>query len=178
MAQQFQLPQFIETEDKIVGPFTIKQFIFMSAAFGMAAVLFFVLNTFIWLILAIPLCILGVAFAFVHVNGQPFAKVLTSAFKYYWSPQMYVWQNEPMHISRDKAAAPAEDGAGEYQSGMSLEKVVAGMALKTAWQEVQTGSLSAPALEAKKSFAQLRDRYEVFKKISGERKAAKRIDYR
>jgi hypothetical protein len=91
---------------------------------------------------------------------------------------MYIWQNEPMRIPRDKAAAPAEDGAGEDQSGMSLEKVVAGMALKTAWQEVQTGSQSAPALEAKKSFAQLRDRYEVFKKISGERKAARRIDYR
>ena|SRR3989344_3357616 len=177
MAQQFQLPQFIETEDKIVGPFTIKQFIFMSGAFGAAAVLYFVLNTFIWLLLAIPLCILGVAFAFVHVNGQPFAKVLGAAFKYYWAPQMYIWQNEPMHLRKDKAAAPAEDG-GEDQSGMSLEKVVAGMALKTAWQEVQTGSQSAPALEAKKSFAQLRDRYEVFKKISGERKAAKRIDYR
>jgi hypothetical protein len=178
MAQQFQLPQFIETEDKIVGPLTIKQFIFMSGAFGAAAVLYFVLNTFIWLLIALPLCALGVAFAFVHVNGQPFAKVLASAFKYYWSPQMYIWQNEPMRLKYDKAAAPAEDAASTDQSNMSLEKVVAGMALKTAWQEVQTGSQSAPAIEAKKSFAQLRDRYEVFKKMSGERHAAKRVDYR
>ena len=32
---QFQVPQFIEIEDKIIGPFTVKQFIYLVGGAGM-----------------------------------------------------------------------------------------------------------------------------------------------
>ena len=40
---RFQLPQFIETETKLVGPFTLKQFIYLAggASVAIAAVTFF-----------------------------------------------------------------------------------------------------------------------------------------
>jgi len=28
---QFNVPQFIETEDKLIGPFTLKQFLYLAA---------------------------------------------------------------------------------------------------------------------------------------------------
>ncbi|TSC61742.1 MAG: SsrA-binding protein, partial [Parcubacteria group bacterium Athens0416_74] len=31
---QFQVPQFIEVEDKIVGPLTFKQFVFIAGGLG------------------------------------------------------------------------------------------------------------------------------------------------
>jgi len=48
---QFQVPQFIEVEDKIIGPLTFKQFVFVGGGFGMAYVLWRVLP----ILLAAPL---------------------------------------------------------------------------------------------------------------------------
>ena len=55
--------------------------------------------------------------------------------------------------------------------------MVRGLALKNAWRYIQTGSQTkeepAPAAPTKS-----RERYQIFRKTSGERKAAKRVDYR
>ena len=70
--QQFTVPQFIDVEDKILGPITIRQFlillvgcivIFISYRYGD-------LGTFV-LVLAV-VGILSLLFAFVKVNGQTF----------------------------------------------------------------------------------------------------------
>jgi hypothetical protein len=169
---QFQIPQFIETEDKIVGPFSLKQFIYMVSCGGTAVLLYFVLNPFIWFIIGMPLFALGVAFAFVKINGQPFSHIVTSAARYYWRPQIYVWQ--PHHPTMQKRESLSSSPA----ASVSLEKIVSGIALKSAWQQVQTGSKTGPAEAAKRSFEQMRERYEVFHRITGERHAAKRVDYR
>ena len=49
---QFQVPQFIETEDKIVGPLTLKQFGYIGGAATVVGLLFLVLNFFLWLLIA------------------------------------------------------------------------------------------------------------------------------
>jgi hypothetical protein len=33
---QFQVPQFLDVEDKIIGPFTIKQFLYLAGGAGFA----------------------------------------------------------------------------------------------------------------------------------------------
>jgi len=72
--QQFTVPQFIDVEDKILGPITIRQFlillvgcivIFISYRYGD-------LGTFV-LVLAV-VGILSLLFAFVKVNGQTFQR--------------------------------------------------------------------------------------------------------
>jgi hypothetical protein len=52
---QFQVPQFIETEDKIIGPLTLKQFFYVAAAALVSFSLFFVLATWLWLLITIIL---------------------------------------------------------------------------------------------------------------------------
>ena len=47
---QFQVPQFIETEDKIVGPLTLRQFLYIGAAGLLSFLLFFVLKIWFWFI--------------------------------------------------------------------------------------------------------------------------------
>ncbi len=37
---EYQVPQFIEVEDKIIGPLTLKQFIYVAGASGLAVVSF------------------------------------------------------------------------------------------------------------------------------------------
>ncbi len=168
---QFQLPQFIETEDKIVGPFSIKQFAYLCAVGGVVALLYFILTPIVWLIIAIPLVGIAFAFAFIKVNGQSLPRIAFAAFKFYWNPQTYVWQKNHPQAPKPQATEPSH-------GGFSLERVVAGMALKRAWQNIQTGTPSSPTEAAKRNFSHIRDHYEVFNKNSGERSAARRVDYR
>ena len=41
VCMRFEVPQFIEIEDKIFGPFTWKQFVYLGGGIGLAAVIFF-----------------------------------------------------------------------------------------------------------------------------------------
>ena len=62
---EYQVPQFIEVEDKIFGPFTLKQFIYVAGGVGLCAIL--VLYTpwlFLGIILALPVAALTMALAF------------------------------------------------------------------------------------------------------------------
>ena len=91
---QFQVPQFIEVEDKIFGPLTFKQFIYIAGGAGACYLLWRVLPLF----LAAPL-ILGVgglaaALAFFQFNGRPFIVALENGFFYFIKTKLYLWNNE------------------------------------------------------------------------------------
>lgn len=96
---RFQVPQFIEFEDKIFGPFTLKQFIYLAGAAGMAAVFFSILPTFIAIILSLPVLVFGAALAFYRVNNRPFIAMVEAFFKYMVSKRLYIWHKEPKKIS-------------------------------------------------------------------------------
>ena len=165
---QFQVPQFIETEDKIVGPFTLRQFIYLVLGGLICAGLFFLVQLLIWIMIAMIIMGISGTLAFGKVNGQPMTKVLFSSLTYYWKPQVYVWQPNKSNTSREEAAE---------QSGFSLQNIVAGAALKGTFRELQTGSKSAFD-KGKFSMHQMEERYEILHRLSGEQRAARRIDYR
>lgn len=91
---QFQVPQFIEIEDKIFGPLTFKQFIYVAGGAGACYLLWRVLP----LLLSAPL-ILGVgglaaALAFMKLNGRPFILAMENGFFYLIKTKLYLWNNE------------------------------------------------------------------------------------
>lgn len=166
---QFQVPQFIETEDRIVGPLSLVQFLYLAAGAGVCFGLFFLVTFWVWIIFLVLFGGLTVSMAFVKVEGRPFPHVLAAALRYFWSPQQYAWQ-------RPTAAAPAKSETYSREGSSSVEKIVRGLALKSAWRTVQTGS-KAPDIELpapKKGV----ERYEIFRGITGENRAARRVDYR
>ena len=168
---QFQVPQFIEVEDKIVGPLTIKQFGYVAGAAGLSFLLFFTVATWLWFILSIVLFGAAVGLAFVKINGQPLIRIGLSAFSFYWQPQTYVWQPEHPELPKTGLALQA------FAEGISLERIVSGLSLRNAWQSIQTGTKTL-AEQGHREFKRAKDRYEIIQKISGERRAAKRVDYR
>ncbi len=89
---RFQVPQFIDVEDKIFGPFTLKQFIYLAGggAVAVAAVTF--LGLFFGLLLSSPIIILALALAFYKVNNRPFIETLEAAFKYSTGNKLYIWK--------------------------------------------------------------------------------------
>lgn len=99
--QQFTVPQFIDVEDKILGPITIRQFlillvgcivIFISYRYGD-------LGTFV-LVLAV-VGILSLLFAFVKVNGQTFHYFLLNILQTTRKPSLRTWHKSYMNKELD-----------------------------------------------------------------------------
>lgn len=102
---QYQVPQFIEVEDKIFGPLTARQFIYLAGGAGVALAAFSVLPFYIAIPVAMPIVGLGIALAFYSVNGRPFIDTLEHAFNYVVRGKLYLWSNErPKEVA--KRAAP------------------------------------------------------------------------
>ncbi len=100
---QFQVPQFIETEPKIVGPLTLKQFGYIGVAGLLSFFLFFSLRLEIWLIITIILGLIACAFAFLKYNGRPFEILFVNAALYIWRPKLYLWQRKDAVASMPEA---------------------------------------------------------------------------
>jgi len=91
---QFQVPQFIEVEDKIFGPLTFKQFIYVAGGAGSAYLLWRVLPIYLAAPLVLGVGGLAAALAFMQWNGRPFILALESAFYYFTHSKLYLWNNE------------------------------------------------------------------------------------
>ncbi len=89
---QFQVPQFIDVEDKIIGPLSFKQFAYVLAAGGSAFICVRVLPLWIGLPLMLPIVAFFLALAFYKVNGRPFVLALESGIGFYLKNRLYVWQ--------------------------------------------------------------------------------------
>lgn len=171
---QFQVPQFIQTEDKVVGPLTLRQFAYVGAAGALCGLLYFILQPWLWVIITILLLGIAIAIGFVKIEGRPLQKIILAAFYFYWKPQTFVWQPEHPPV-RAKQATPTKT----KQAKSRLQAIAEGMALHKSWAAVQTG---AP-LERKTSDRQfiekkVSQRYQIFKRPTGDRAAARRVDYR
>lgn len=108
---RFQVPQFIDVEDKIFGPLTFKQFIYVAGAIGLCVVFFTFLNKFIALLLSVPVVAFGVALAFYKMNDRPFIQVVENFFHYSLSSKLYLWQKAPPSLKNSgvpKEKEPAE----------------------------------------------------------------------
>ncbi len=168
---QFQVPQFIETEDKIVGPLSLRQFIYIAVAAALCFVLFFAVKTWLWFLLTVFLAATSFSLAFLKINGQPLVKVVMAGARFLWKPQTFVWQPERKSVRKETELQPEKPV-------FSLQDIMAGMALRSTWQRLQTGSRRSPAEEVKPITQKIKERYQIFEKITGERQAARRVDYR
>jgi hypothetical protein len=90
---EYQVPQFIEVEDKIFGPLTLKQFIYVAGGAGLCAVLVLYLH-FIGVVLAIPVAAFAGALAFYKINNKSFVEILEAGFNYYIGSRLYLWKKD------------------------------------------------------------------------------------
>jgi hypothetical protein len=104
---RYQVPQFIEIEDKIIGPLTIKQFVYLAGGAGMSFIAYRLLP----LLLALPviavIIVLSLALAFYKVNNRNFIDLMESIFFFYTRDRLYIWKKEPRKIEQQKVVASA-----------------------------------------------------------------------
>lgn len=128
---EYQVPQFIEVEDKIVGPLTLKQFIYIAGAAGLCIVFLVYVQIIIAFVLSALVVAFAVALAFYKVNGKPFIEILEAGFNYYTSAKLFLWKHKDMGASERSAAVEAAETAARVPLG--TPKLTRGRLSELAW---------------------------------------------
>ncbi|MFA6397993.1 MAG: PrgI family protein [Candidatus Paceibacterota bacterium] len=89
---QFQVPQFIDIEDKIFGPFTFKQFVYIGGGAGICFVVYKLLPLLPAILIIVPVAALAASLAFYKINGKPFIFILQAYIKYFFQNKLYIWK--------------------------------------------------------------------------------------
>jgi|ERR1035437_1251280 hypothetical protein len=95
---RFQVPQYIEVEDKLFGSLTFKQFVYLAGAGGVTVAAFSFLPKIIAFFVAAPVMVLGLALAFYKVNNRPFILILESFVKYFFKEKLYIWRKDDKKV--------------------------------------------------------------------------------
>lgn len=118
---QFQVPQFLEVEDKLFGFLTLKQFLFVfgGAGMGYLAYTYFPpwLSSFV-IVIIVPF---SLALAFVKVNTKPFIFFVEAFLRYLFSSRLYIWK-KILKLPRRDGEEKHRD-AGVYVPPLSEHKL-------------------------------------------------------
>jgi hypothetical protein len=98
---QFEVPQFIEIEDKIFGPLTWRQFLYVGGGVGIAAVLFLAAPFFVFVLIGLPIGLLALALAFYPINNRPFSYFLEAMYNYFMNQRLYLWRQREDIVHKD-----------------------------------------------------------------------------
>ncbi len=106
---RFEVPQFIDVEDKIFGPLTFKQFIYLAGGAGASVIMWVFLPKILAVLLILVVVGLASALAFYKVNNKPFVDFLESAFKYSLAGKLYIWKKEARPVEQQTVALPTDE---------------------------------------------------------------------
>ena len=130
--KQFQVPQFIDVEDKILGPITMRQFFIMLIPMGAGILLYFLLKFWLVVIILIPVTIGSAIFAFYRPYGMRFSRFFGAFLAFQMRPRMYIWRRaEKEKVVFTSAARPKES---------TVAQPIARGNLKDKKSSVETGS--------------------------------------
>ncbi|MCA9351593.1 PrgI family protein [Patescibacteria group bacterium] len=89
---RFEVPQFINVPDKLFGPFTFRQALYLVGGAGIIFILYKVLPSFVAIILGLPIAAFSLALVFYQPNGRPFIHMVESFMLYSFSHKFYLWR--------------------------------------------------------------------------------------
>ena len=123
---QFKVPQFLEIEDKIFGPFTFREFVYLAGGGGLCFVLYKLLG--LWLG-AIPILVMAgfsLALTFYKPNDKPFINMVEAGFNFILKDKPYIWKRRRQKkeaVSADQAGSASELGTPERVTRLSNSKL-------------------------------------------------------
>ena len=144
---EYQVPQFIEVEDKIIGPLTLRQFIYVAGAAGLVVIFFSYLPFLFAALLSLPVAGFGVALAFYKINGKPFIEVLEAGFNYYTGKKLLLWKyTAPTAKETNAAASAAAAAEAAARPVRGAPRLTRGKLSELAWSlDVKSSGGNAPS---------------------------------
>ena len=94
---QFIVPQFIDIENKIIGPISVRQFITLLAGGVFIYIdyqIFSPINFWLFAGNGVLLLALSGTFAFLKINGRPFHYFVLNLFNTFKEPRLRVWNKQ------------------------------------------------------------------------------------
>jgi len=90
---QYKVPQNVEAEDKILGPFSFRQFVYLLIGVAMGAAVYFMGAAFIPLaLIPLPICILAFMLALPLRKDQPMETYLIAVFRFFTKSKKRLWK--------------------------------------------------------------------------------------
>ncbi len=115
--QQYNVPQFVEVEDKIIGPLTLRQFLVLvfGAAIIFAYYAIFQYSLVFWF-LAVPTGLIILFVALASINGRPVFSYVFPLVSFVGKPKQMLFHREANPIiiqtqkteNKDAAVGPAD----------------------------------------------------------------------
>jgi len=128
---EFQVPQFIEVEDKIFGPFTLKQFIFIVGGAGMGFIVWTLLKGLLGVVIAVlialPLALFIGAFGFKIIHKrETFSQTIEHGFKFFKRKKVYIWKKSKNKVEQGERSSDSlgdNDNTEEMVPKLSNDKL-------------------------------------------------------
>lgn len=98
MQEKFIVPQFIDAEDKIFGPITVRQFLMMIAGVVFIFLSYKLSDFALFLFQTVVTVILVFTFGFYKVNGAPFHVYALNLIETLKQPAVRIWRKEYIKV--------------------------------------------------------------------------------
>lgn len=90
---QYKVPQDVEADDKLIGPFSFRQFVYLMIAAGLVALCIPLFNVFpLLIILPAPFILFLLALSLPLKKDQPMETYLSAILSYYMKPHNRLWE--------------------------------------------------------------------------------------
>ena len=104
---QYQIPQDVEIEDKVIGPLTLRQFFFLMAGLGLSLGVYVLLSKtqlpfFLKFFISSPPALIFTSLAFLKFNGRKLDSYVSPFFDFLSKPKRRIWKKEEYHPNQKK----------------------------------------------------------------------------
>ena len=122
---QFKVPQFLDIEDKIFGPFTFREFIYLAGGAGLCFVLYKLLGLFWGTIPILVVAGFSLAIIYYKPNNKPFINMLEAGLKYITQSKLYIWKRgkKKMGEQNKKENEDKTMAGGDYAAKLGGNKL-------------------------------------------------------
>ena len=120
---RYQTPQFIEEDEKLFGPLTFRQFVYLIGGLGISFVVYKLLPFLLAILFIIPIMMTSLALAFYKVNERPFIDTLEAAFYFIFSNRLYTYQKTDKPIQQTTTTNQKTQIAPVVNVGVSSSKL-------------------------------------------------------
>lgn len=96
MPEKFIVPQFIDKEDQILGPITVRQFLLSLGTFFAIFIEYKIFGFIYFIFIGLATLALGGTFGFLKINGQPFHIFFVNFLQTQMRPNLRVWDKNPL----------------------------------------------------------------------------------
>jgi hypothetical protein len=132
---KYTVPQFIEYETRVVGPFTFGQFTFIGMSAAVCFVLYFLLPIVVFLFAVAIIMPVTFVLTLMKVNGRPIPIFLMNFFRFNAGTKMYIWKKKEAPIMYVKSEMKKEL---EKKKEGDVEGVSLGIAENSQLKKIKT----------------------------------------